>query len=542
MSKDGQLKLDRRHLLQGGALGAVAVAGSLLGGTEVMAEQGELEWDREVDVVVIGSGTGLVAALVAAKAGKRVLVLEKHSAPGGSTVVSGGVPWIPNNNIMKREGFSDSREQALLYLHKLSLGQAEEAMLEAFVDWGPAMIDYVEENTAINWRVSKLMGAVADYHPEWEGSTIKGRSLEPEQPSIAMAGGLLVSALLEAVTAAGGELLNNAPAQRLLWQQSDRGRVVQGVLATHKGKALRIRARSGVLLACGGYERNAEMKKHYLRGPSPYTLGAESNTGDGILMGMDAGADLRNMNEVWGITVYKGDAVANGERRGGISLMGQIDRRNPGCIAVNRYGERFCNEAADYDSTWRSYHTWENWGDLGYRNLPAFHIFDNSSRMKYGIFGRKAGETLPAWVVKADTLEQLAVKLGIDTTGLLSTVDIFNRNARMGSDPHFHRGESIYDTYGSSDAKKTLAPLIEGPFYGAEITPADLGTCGGVRVDERAQVIDVFGNVVEGLYASGNTAGIGSPGASYGGGGGTIGPAMTFSYIAGVSLTQNRSQ
>ncbi|PLW66752.1 FAD-binding dehydrogenase [Pseudohalioglobus lutimaris] len=535
MSEDEKLTIDRRELLRGGA---VLAGGALLGSTEAHSASSQAVWDREFDVVVIGSGTGLVAALVAARAGKRVLILEKHSAPGGSTVVSGGIPWIPNNNVMKREGLNDSEEQALQYLRKLAQGQAEEKLIQAFVAHGPEMIDYVEAHTTITWRVSQMLGAVADYHPEWPGSNIRGRSLEPVQPGVSMAGGLLISALLDAIRVAGGELLLATPARKLLWQQTESGRRVVGVLAEHNGERLRIRASRGVLMASGGFERNEEMKKHFLRGPSPYTLGAESNCGDGILMGMDAGADLRNMNEVWGITVYKDDAEANGDRRGGISLMGQIDRRNPGCIAVNRYGERFCNEAADYDSTWRSYHTWENWGELGYRNLPAFHIFDHTSRMKYGIFGRQASQALPTWVVQADTLQQLAGKLGIDADGLVKTVELFNRNARSGSDPQFHRGESIYDTYGSTDTEKTLAPLIQGPFYGAEISPADLGTCGGLRVDERARVIDVFGGVVHGLFASGNTAGVGSPGASYGGGGGTIGPAMTFAYIAGMQLLE----
>jgi succinate dehydrogenase/fumarate reductase flavoprotein subunit len=355
-----------------------------------------------------------------------------------------------------------------------------------------------------------------------------------------MAGGLLVTSILEAFIEAGGELLTAAAAKRLLFTENEQGlREITGVVLEQQGKLINIAARDGVLMASGGFERNDEMKQHFLRGPSPYTLGAETNTGDGIHMGMAVGADLRNMNEVWGLTVYTGDAKANGARRGGIGLHAQIERRNAGCIAVNRYGERFCNEAADYDSTWRSYHSWQNWGDLGYRNMPAYQIFDQSYREKYPLAGKAVNETLPSWVVQADSVDELAEKLSIDKNGLKHTLQRFNQFAQQGVDKDFKRGVSAYDTYGVNDPAMTLAPLTKPPFYGAEISPADIGTCGGLHVNGKAQVIDVFGMPIKGLYASGNAAGVGSPGALYGGGGGTIGPAMTFAYIAGMQLAAN---
>ena len=536
-------QINRRRLLKGSLLATAAVASSssiAASGDQQNCDSGlakQVQWHRQVDVVVIGSGTGLVAALAAAKAGKRVLVLEKSAAPGGNTIVSGGVFWVPNNRIMKREGYKDSRHDARRYLQQLSQGQASDEIIDAFVDNGPEMADFIEANTTLKLRVSKLMGDVADYHPEWQGSNVKGRSLEPVQATLSMAGGLLVTGILQAVLEAGGELLTATPAKRLLFKENAQGeREITGVVAEHQGELINIAARDGVLMASGGFERNPVMKQHFLRGPSPYTLGAETNTGDGIHMGMAAGADLRNMNEVWSLTVYKGDAQANGERRGGIGLEAQIERRNAGCIAVNRYGERFCNEAADYDSTWRSYHTWQNWGELGYRNMPAYQIFDQGYREKYPLAGKSVNEPLPSWVVQADSLDELAEKLSIDKQGLNKTIERFNQFANQGIDEDFERGKSIYDTYGVKNPAMTLAALTKPPFYGAEITPADLGTCGGLRVNGQAQVIDVFGKPIKGLYASGNTAGVGSPGALYGGGGGTIGPAMTFAYIAGLQL------
>jgi 3-oxosteroid 1-dehydrogenase len=539
--------VNRRDLLKNSLLATAAAAGGLASaqGMENQQPLGQcsdekMAWDRHADVVVIGSGTGLVAALAAAKAGKRVLILEKSPAPGGNTVVSGGVFWVPNNRVMQREGLRDSRESARQYLAALAQGQATNEIIDAFLDNGPDMVDFIEANTSLTIRVSKLMGEVADYHPEWRGSNIKGRSLEPVQSTVGVAGGLLITSLLQAVIEAGGELLTACPAKRLLIKENAQGgREITGVVAEQDGKLITIAVGDGVLMASGGFERNSEMKLHFLRGPSPYTLGAETNTGDGIHMGMAAGADLRNMNEVWGITVYSGDAKANGEYRGGIGLHAQIDRRNAGCIAVNRYGERFCNEAADYDSSWRSYHSWQNWGELGYRNMPAYQIFDQAYREKYTLAGKAVNESLPDWVIKADSIEALAEKLSIDKDGLRKTVARFNQFARNGVDEDFARGKSIYDTYGAKDPKVTLAALAKPPFYGAEISPADLGTCGGLRVNGEAQVIDVFGIPIKGLYASGNCAGVGSPGALYGGGGGTIGPAMTFAYIAGKRLAAN---
>lgn len=532
--------ISRRKLLTATGVGAAGLA--LTPTSQASAAcAAEPIWDREADVVVVGSGTGLAGALVAAKAGLEVVVLEKGISPGGNTGISGGVAWVPNNSISKREGVKDSREQALQYLEHLAQGQADLELREAFVDNGSAMLEFIEDNTSITWRVSKLLGPSSEYHPEWKGAVNPGRSIEPvAPPSVYFFGGMLISALMQGVMEAGGKLLLEHPAEELVWHIDSNGqREVLGVIANHKGKKVRIKARKGVHLASGGFEHNQELKQHFLRGPSPHSLGVKTNTGDGLKMAMAVGADLRNLNECWGISAYKGETDAFEKDGSAITIIAQIEKRTPGNIVVNRHGERFHNEGADYDSSWRSYLEWENWGDLGYRNMPAFQISDSKVRENASIAGRRKDQPLPDWVVQADSLDELAEKLGIDKAGLKATVKEFNKHARKGKDPIYHRGESNYDTGGSGDATQALAPVEKAPFYGVQIGPADLGTCGGPRVNGKAQVQDVFGNTIKNLYASGNCSGVGSPGSSYGGGGGTIGPALTFAYIAGKQLVDS---
>lgn len=526
--------LSRRGFLGGAAATLATLTTGALGCRDSEPAADQPAWDREADIVLIGTGTGLVGGLAAAVAGAEVVALEKRAIAGGSTGHSGGVAWVPNNSFMRAEGIEDSRENALLYLRHLAQRQASPELLEAFVDAGPEMAEFVEAHSPLRWRVSTIMGNNADYHPEWPGALKRGRSIEPITDREGLYGPELIEALRRGFEEAGGEIIFEAPAERLILSDGPDGtREVIGVAALRGGQPYLVRARKAVLLAAGGFDWDFEMKQHFLRGPSMYSLGAGGNTGDGIRMAMAAGADLRNMNEVWGITVYKTEAEQVRPHRMGATLNAEIEKRSAGSIIVNARGERFQNEAADYDSTWRSYHAWENWGELSYRNLPAFLLFDSKVRQKGRIAGVDAQGPLPEWVVEAATLAELAARLGIDPEGLAKTVDRFNDNAAELRDPDFTRGESSYDRYGQDDRRITLAPLDEPPFYGAEIAPADLGTCGGARVNGHAQVLDPFGKPIGGLYASGNNAGIGSPGSSYGGGGGTIGPAMTFAFIAG---------
>ena len=500
------------------------------------------KWDIETDVVVIGSGTGLVGAITAASNGLDVLVIEKASSPGGNTAISGGVAWIPNNPVLKREGYKDSKTNTLKYLKQLSQGQSTDELIETFASEGPNMVKFLEANSSLKWRVSKIMGEAAEYHPDWPGSVLKGRSIEPDvsgvKPGILL-GGHLIAHLIQSIYSLGGKLITNCPAKRLISRELEDGtREVLGVSCLRKNKEFLIKARRGILLSSGGFDHNLEMKKHFLRGPSPYSLGGRTNTGDVILMAMQVGADLRNMNEVWGTTVYKDEADLAMKSNKAISLNGITEKKfYPSCILVNKFGKRFSNEKADYDSSWRSFHDKQNWGNLDYTNIPAYQIYDQKVREKGTLAGKTINEKLPDWFFQSPTIGGLARKLKINEKALKKTVEEYNQFAKKGKDHYFLRGETVYDRMGSEDIGAALQPLDKPPYYGAEVAPGDLGTTGGCKVNKKAQVIDALGQPIKRLCASGNNSGVGSPGTSYGGGGGTIGPALTFSYIAGKTIS-----
>ena len=530
--------MTRREFVKGAAVGAAGVgivASSLsligCGGPQEAKPWLPEKWDEEADVVVAGSGGGgLTAALTAAGEGAKVLLLEKLPTTGGTTGISGGWIWIPNNPLMKKAGIPDSREEALTYLRRVAEGQAPEKVIETFADRGPEMVEYIFENVPLEWKIAKpaLAGMIsggpgADYHPEWPGGKSEGRSLFP-----AGGGPGLVKALRDAAEAKGVKVMVETSAKKLI--QDAKTKEILGLIAESAGKELTIKARKGVILAAGGFPWNEEMVKHFLRGPSlpTSTLG---NTGDGILMGMAIGADLRNMNEEWGMPV----ALTAG---GTATLCASWTTGMPGAIVVNKYGERFYNEAGPYDTVKRAYDVYDSRFDkCEYLNVPAYAIVDADYVGRYTFLGVKPGEEAPKWMWKADTLRDLALALKIDPDALEKTVETFNGYAREGVDLEFHRGESLYDqSWGGDPSFKNsnLAPLETPPFYTVEMRAGNIGTCGGLRVNEKAQVLNPFEDVIPRLYAVGNNSGVGGPGVHYGGGGGTVGPIMTFGYIAAL--------
>jgi succinate dehydrogenase/fumarate reductase flavoprotein subunit len=347
-------------------------------------------------------------------------------------------------------------------------------------------------------------------------------------PGVSAAGAGIIQTLNAAVTSKGGSIMTSTPAVALYRDATGR---VLGLQATSGASTINIQATKGVVLAAGGYDHNTEMMENYQRGPVHFTSAAVGNTGDGILMAMAAGADIRNMNNAWGCPHYNTPT-------GGVADWGLI-RGKPGVIIVNSAGERFTNESSAYPVINRTFYEWSN-AIYGYPNLPAYAILDQTCVNHYGFVTYLPGAPQPSYVSSASTLQGLATALNINPSGLQATVTQFNQYAANGVDPDFNRGVFSFDLNTTGDPTRTdlknicLGPISTPPYYGLEIDPGTIGTSGGPRINSNAQVLDKLGNPIPGLYAAGNDSA--SPfGAAYPGGGATVGPATFFGWIAGKS-------
>jgi len=314
----------------------------------------------------------------------------------------------------------------------------------------------------------------------------------------------------------------------------ENGRVV-GVVAQKDGTPVRIRANKGVVLAAGGFEASQEMREKYLPHPTraEWSCGNHANTGDAINLGLSVGAALDLMDDAWWgpTTVVPGEPHAR---------MLVIEKSLPGSILVNKRGERVVNEAAPYIDVVKA--MYKN-SAAGAPCVPAYLVFDATYRKKYPCGPVLQASQQPDWALpkalrgyfkKADTLEGLAAQLGVDAAGLKATVAKFNQYARDGKDLDFHRGETVFDRYYGDEKVQPnacLAPIETPPFYGLEAYPGELGTKGGLKTDARAHVLKETGETIPGLYAIGNCS-ASIMGHSYPGAGATIGPAMTFGYVA----------
>ena len=533
---------------------------------------------EQFDVVVLGTGAaGLTAAITAHDGGARVLVLEKAEQVGGTTAWSGGQIWIPNNPHMAEVGASDSREEALEYILSLSRDMLELDLVQAYVDAGPGMVEYLETRTPVRFYA---LAGMPDYHPEFPGGRPGGgRTLEcpiyPFEELGEWAGRVTTSPYYadQRITMSETPLGKAVPqppsdeelerrrvrdergcgqalAGRLLRACLDRGieprtgwsgrdlvirdAAVTGLVADSPEGTVEIGATRAVILACGGFEWNEQLRRAFLRGPMTHPVSIETNTGDGVLMAMRAGAMLSNMREAWWIPV--GEVPPECNRMGRVLINGQ--RTLPHSIMVNRRGRRFTNEAANYNAFGAAFHA-EDVSRFEYANLPCWLIFDRNYVERYGFrvaAGSEGGE-VPDWVARGDTPAQLAELVGIDGEGLEHSIERWNENCRDGHDPDFGRGDSAFDRWWGDPYRKgrrdaTLGPLEKGPYYAFRILPGALGTKGGPRIDSNARVLDTRGQAIPGLYAAGNV--MGSPfGMTYGGPGGTLGPAMVYGYLAG---------
>lgn len=533
MAKENEPKLVSRRtfLKKTAAVGIGAAALSTLGACSPSSSAAATpKWGKEVDVLVVGSGTVAVAALAAKDAGAAsVLIIEKGPAFGGTTATSGGGMWIPVNYLMAEQGIEDNKADAFKYMQTIAEGQSTDELINAYIDNGPVMLDWMHTKLGYEFVLGN-----ASYHDYYEvpGFRPFGRKVTFASEGQAVGGAGGWTAIKATCDSLGIEVMFNTAGKSLVTNAA--GEVI-GVIATDQnGDELAIHAKKGVILGTGGFDFNADMTKAFLRGPILASNAVKTNTGDGQLMGMAIGADLRNMNSCWGLPFFPQD-TANMQ---GVEDW-QIYRGKPGAVVVNKYGERIGNEASTYHIFNRSFWYYDS-GKFEYRNTPSFWLCDSTFPQYYFMPGSNYQMgVIPDMLTVADTLEELCTKLGIDVAGFTSMITAFNENAANGVDPVWHRGEYQFDLntagdyMGRTDLKNVcLAPLAVGPFYGAAYGPGTCGTNGGLRINGSAQVLNTNGVVIPRLYAVGNTCS--SPtGASYPGGGATVGGGAIFGYLAG---------
>ncbi|MCP5395290.1 MAG: FAD-binding protein [Sphingomonadaceae bacterium] len=555
-------------------------------------------WDKEVDILVVGSGAGgMMSALVGAQNHAEVLVVEKDSCWGGTSATSGGGIWIPGSHIAAASGFEDNLDDAFTYLRGLSADNVPDENIRAYVDNAAPMLRWLTDHTPVQYAALPY----PDYHAEDPGGSptgfrthlpleldgrILGKDLRSQRfPSPAASlfgylnwtfaetyqllyrgkgwatqlainlakywfdwpfrftsrkdrrltlGNALTGALRKGLNDAGVPLWLETPLTELVVE----GGSVTGALVQHRGKPYRIGARKGVVLAAGGFDKNQALRNENmdLYTVAQYSGGVTSNTGDSIRAGAAAGADTMNLQSAWAAPVF----YVPGEDRGRLCT---IERALPGCIMVNQKGERYLNEAASYHITGQIMaRRARDHGDAS----PSWMVFDYTYRHLFPM-----GPLLPLvpdWaqngmvktiLKKAKTIEGLAEQMGVDPAALSATVARFNEYAARGEDPDFHRGEAAYDKmYGDPrhGPNPCLRPVDQGPFYAMPIYPGDIGTNGGLRTNARAQVVKADGSAIGGLYAVGNNA-ASAMGESYPGAGVTLGPALTFGYIAARDMT-----
>jgi 3-oxosteroid 1-dehydrogenase len=558
-------------------------------------------WDHTVDLLIVGSGAGAMAAAICAHdRGGKVLLVEKTHLYGGSSAMSGGSLWIPNNHLMTAAGVRDSLEDALTYLQAITRGEVPEEKLRAYAETAPVMLKYLSDRAGL--RMQSML-TYTDYYPEMPGGRPGGRSVEPEHFDARLLGDefdrqreaavqelvmsrmsmtateahhmlarhpgwgkLMMGIMVRYYTDFGGRRkgkrdrclsLGNALMGMLrralmdrnvpLWLKTparefvvDNGRVA-GVVVEKDGRPMRIGATKGVVLAAGGFESSDAMRKQHLPAPTEaeWTTANPGNTGDIIKMGVALGAAVDLMDDAW----WGPTTVVPGEDR---ARMLVIEKGLPGSIFVNKRGQRFLNEASPYnDICKRMYenHTPES------PCVPCYMIFDGTFRKKYPCGPLLPASQLPDWALpkalkesgylkKADTLDGLAAQLGIDAAGLKASVAKMNEYARNGKDPEFRRGESLFDKYYGDEKVKPNSCLapLETPPYYGIVVYP-----GDLGTKGGLQT-DVGARV---LKTSGEPIpglyAIGNCSASmmgrtYPGAGGTMGPAMTFGYIVARDL------
>ncbi len=553
----------------------------------------------DCDVLVVGSGAGgLLAANRAHDLGLKVVVIEKSPYFGGTSSVSGGALWIPNNDFIRHR---DSRAAALDYLKACTHGLVAEEKLLAYIDNAPETVRYMAKSVGLVYRSHP---DYPDYYQDRPGATT-GRTMMPDTQDAAALGpelenmrpamglfGRYSMPMLKGIDlvrrmpfwqltlvkmvvgywldwpwrlksvrdrridggpglAAGlriGLLRRNVPVllkTGLVRLTRSEGRVT-GAVAVRDTREVTIRARKGVILAAGGFERNPELRARYLPQPDARLSNAPEgmNVGDALTAGLEVGAAAEFLDFAWWTPAMR---IPRPDVGGDAHIGLFLDRGHPGSVCVNQQGRRYVNEAISYN-------------DFGYAMLaehertgaaiPSWLVFDAVYRRNYNVASIMPASIMPDrrlppdWIdnvfYRAGSLAELAVKIGVDGATLADTVDRMNRFAASGVDEEFGRGGNLYDRFFADRRKKPnpcLGRIAKPPFYAVRVVLGDIGTKGGLKTNADANVLDEAGRPIPGLYATGNTAGAVTA-ESYPGAGGTLGPAVTFGFIAANHLAR----
>ncbi len=554
-------------------------------------------------LVIGSGGGGLTAALAAEAEGLDTLVVEKSSHYGGSTALSGGGIWVPGAPAQRRDGYRIDPEDVVEYLRRITEGLVSEERLRAYVARAPEMMEFLEnrsdwlefvwkpgyadyypelpggspEGSTINvppidlrelgpdeelllrplalapkgiWLGPKDLRLFYQVRQHWRGKAVLVKLVwrmfraRVFGDRIAAIGQSLVARLRLALREHDIPLWLDAPMTALITGAD--GAVV-GAVIERDGRELRIRAERGVILATGGFEHDMAWRKELEPViDQDWSFGNPASVGDGIRAGEQVGAGTDLMDEAWWFP-----AIQWPDGRMQFMLN---ERMMPSQFIVNGAGERYINEAAPYMDFG---HAMIEGQKSGVTHIPSWLVTDTRSWRRYVVAGHLPIPTVPfapvptgrkmprAWlesgVVKtADTWEELAAKIDVPPERLRATAERFNDLARKGHDDDFDRGDSVYDNYYGDPTlpNPNLYPIGKPPYYAFRIVPGDLGTSGGLRTDEHARVLRADGTPIPGLYATGNTSAA-VMGRSYAGAGATIGPAMTFGYIAAQHMTSH---
>jgi succinate dehydrogenase/fumarate reductase flavoprotein subunit len=564
----------------------------------------ESEYQCDVLVIGSGA-SGMSTAITAASKGLKVLVIEKEPKFGGSTARSGGWLWIPNTSLAKVQGIHEPEGAARTYLAHEAGDSFDPGRVDAFIKYGPEAVDFFTTKTAVRFDMPLVFpdyhaeapggrqGGRSMVTRPFDGRELGKHigDLAPALPELTVFGMMLgsgkeivhfmrvtksvksawyvtkrlskhfadVMKFGRGMTLTNGNALSGRLAKSLfdlnvpLWLNTkatsltfDDGRV-SGATLIREGKAVRVTASCAVVLASGGFpydiERRKQLFPHAPTGMEHFSPSPTGNTGDGLRMAEAVGAQVAK-------TLPNAAAwvpVSTLKRKDGTTgiMPHFIDRAKPGVIAVLKDGRRFTNEGNSYHDFVQALVAASKPGE----EISAHLICDHKTLRTYGL-GSAAPFPMPigrylriGYLTRGKTVEELARLIGVSVDGLRKTVAAFNEEAKLGRDPEFGKGSQAYNRY-QGDAlhgpNPCVAPIERGPFYALKLRIGDIGTFAGLKADASCRVLDGEAAPIPGLFAVGNDA-CSIMGGNYPGAGITLGPALTFGFIAGSAIVESKA-